>query len=229
MKYNRLELILLADTQYHHLDYQPLLKMYSAYILSGSYILSYGKKLTQAIKREIITKIITNEILMHNFKDGYPNEFNFYDGVYMDTVYTFTFKHIKRGFEHEAIEALPDSDMRVTESGEQWGVLEDNTILNQKQTLELLQQLKEQQRTQELELLAKSVYESPTSNMSKMFSIIGIESTIKDFYGEVKTIEEARTKYKELAKIHHPDMGGDELTFKAIIAGGKYLKAKLSA
>lgn len=44
------------------------------------------------------------------------------------------------------------------------------------------------------------------------------EDTDMKFFEGIRTLEELKTAYRSLVKIHHPDMGGDEKTMKAINA-----------
>lgn len=44
------------------------------------------------------------------------------------------------------------------------------------------------------------------------------------FDGHYKNYEELKKRYRALSKIHHPDRGGDEEKFKAILAEYEYLK-----
>ena len=47
---------------------------------------------------------------------------------------------------------------------------------------------------------------------------------VAKYYGrQMDTIEDVKRKFKELAKVHHPDIGGDELLFKAISNIKQYL------
>lgn len=39
---------------------------------------------------------------------------------------------------------------------------------------------------------------------------------MKNFFENCRTLEELRTEYRRLARIHHPDVGGDEETMKRI-------------
>ena len=48
-------------------------------------------------------------------------------------------------------------------------------------------------------------------------------SFANEHFGSFKTIKEVESKYRELAKIYHPDRGGEELMFKAIANTKQYL------
>jgi len=222
MKYNRLELVLLADSEYNHLDYQPLFNDYKLYSVGGSSIISYGRKPSQATKKEIINKVITNEIFMYSEY----GEFTFMGNSLYNKLYTFSFFHIKRGFEHEAIKICQNSSLITPdEECENWGVSEENIISNPRQTKKIIKILNDEKYIEDLEHLAKAKFEQP--NLNTMFHGFFIERIIDKVFGErYQTKEEVISRYKELVKIHHPDKGGDELIFKAVVSAKKYLIAK---
>ncbi len=220
MKYNRLELLLLGDLQQDNLDYQPLLKDYGVYLLSSTSFISYGKRLSDARKKEIIQKIANKEVAVYEeskYSDGY---FNWWDCSYDETVVTFSFYHTKRGYEHEALPFIENSSS--INYLPEFGLLEDGTILDKKQVQKLVSQIEEKRRVKRLESIAKYKY-NPDANAIVDYSIY---SFCDEHFGKIDNLDQLKIKFRELVNLHHPDKGGDEIMFKAIVAAKDYLKAK---
>ena len=53
-----------------------------------------------------------------------------------------------------------------------------------------------------------------------------ISNFANEYFG--RNCTDIKKKYRELAKVHHPDKGGDELMFKAITRTREYLETKFN-
>lgn len=220
MKYNRLELLLLGNLEIDILDYQPLFKEYGVYMLGSTSFLSYGKRLSLDTKKEIIQKISNHKIKIYedsNYSDGY---FDWWNCAFKNKVVLFSFFHVRRGCEHEALPFVENAASIYY--CPELGLLKDGTILTKSHTQKLVSEIEEESRIIELEAIAKCKYQ-PNLNL---FQVMNIEMWMDEQFGRVKTQLEINKKYKELANIHHPDKGGNELMFKAITAARDYLKEK---
>lgn len=221
MKYNRLELLLLGFTNEDFMKYQPLLKDYGVYMVGSTSIISYGKRLSAATKKEIIQNIANKKVKIYEESKWTDGFFKWWECAYGETVVTFSFFHAKRGYEDEALDFILNGESITYEPV--FGLLEDGTIINKRQTLKLVSEIEDQQSVAKLEAIANCKYK-PTNNP---FEFMHIEMWISKQFGEVKTLAEINQKYKELVNIHHPDKGGCELMFRAITSAKEYLKEKL--
>lgn len=213
-KYNRLELLLLGNTQEYFMEFQPYTQK-GLYIIRGIDFILYNKTATEEQKIEFIDRIVNNRVQIYkpdNYDNGYFNNDGFYDYTLgnMDIV-LFSFLSIKNGDEHTV---LPFLNNDPCDGIEVFGYLENGDILGLRETEEYLNR----QDIHELERIATLSYRSNT--------LLSIETRgfVAKYYGrQMDTIEDVKRRFKELAKLHHPDKGGNELLFKALSNVKTYL------
>ena len=225
-KYNRLELILLSNIDYDYMEFQPYAKR-GLYTLGMTNFILYGVQPTEAEKMELIRRIVTNQIKMQKpYEDqkGYFGDEGFGGYMSYDEIVIFSFLFVAKGMEHLAI---PFTQFEDCDGVEEFGYLDDGTILNAKETKGRIAKLKKEQYIRLLKEISTLSY-SPVNNIADIFRSLSIDSFTEKHFGKPKTIEEVRIKFKELSKMHHPDVGGDELMFKAISNGKTYLIDKIN-
>lgn len=124
-KYNRLELLLMGyhKTEYIELDYYAV---YGAYRGVGLRFLSYEKNLRDNQKYAII---------QDNLKS---HSYNWNDYVFSNIINIYSFSHIRKNNEHIALQALTAVEEIAHLYWERWGVLEDGTILQPKETEKII-------------------------------------------------------------------------------------------
>ncbi len=216
-KYNRLELLLLGNTMEDFMDFQPYTKK-GLYIITSTDFILYNKASTQEQKIKFIDGVVNNRIQiseMNNYEDGYFSDYSFYDYTIRNRdIVLFQFLSINTGEEHTALPFLEDEPC---DSSEVFGYFEDGTILGSQKTQEYMDRLYEQERLQTLKGMATVSY-----NCNILLNV-EVAELVSEYYGHAVTTEDVKRKFKELAKIHHPDIGGNELVFMAISNIKQYL------
>ncbi len=221
-KYNRLELILLSGSKYDLMDFQPY-KDKNLYIVDSCKFIIYNKNPTETQKMKFIENIVMNKIIISDKNKGFSDDQGFFDDFGFDDytihgrdIILFSLLHVKTGEEHIAIPFIAYEDC---DKKEEFGYLRDGTILNVNDTKKYMDIQLEKERIKNLESIATTTY-PPSGGLFGGFNML---TFISDYFGSPKTIKEVEDKFRELAKIHHPDIGGDELLFKAISNTRKYL------
>jgi len=226
-KYNRLELVLLTYKENSLMEFQPH-RSKGVYIVHSSSFILYNRNVCESQKMKLIQNIVRKKTRIkkpNDNNDGYFNTEGFCNYTTGDRdIILFDFLHINTGEEHLSIPFLLDDPCKEVET---FGYLNDGTILNRDDTAKYMEVFQEKERIQHLERMATISYSKDTT-LSGVFQNISISSSIENYFGQVATTEEVKKKYIELAKIHHPDMGGDELVFKALSNIKNYLIDKLN-
>ena len=221
-KYNRLELVLLSGSEYDLMDYQPH-KSKNLYLVSSTEFILYNIYPSEAQKMKLIENIVAGKTRVYEPESGdsaYFNDYCFDDCTLKGRdIVIFDFISINTGEEHMILPLLKSDDFGKIE---QYGYLRDGTILNKIDTKKYMDILLEKERIRDLEHIATTAYIPPSSSTG-MFIGFHMYSFANEHFGSLETIKEVESKYKELAKIYHPDRGGEELMFKAIANTKQYL------
>ncbi len=225
-KYNLVELILLSNSEYDYMEFQPY-KQRGLYILNGINFILYDVHPSEEKKMELIQGIVKNRIkIAMPGKDtkGYFDDMGFDCYKSYDEIVIFSFLHVEKDMEYLAI---PFTHNKLCDGVEEFGYLYNGTILNVEKTTRYMEELSRTQHNQFLEEMATVSY-GRAQNLIDVFSIATIKKFLEDNFGKPTTIDELNNKFKELSKMHHPDVGGDELMFKAISNGKTYLTDKIN-
>jgi len=212
-RYNQLELLFFDNAMEYFMEFQPYAKK-GLYIIEDTEFIIYNKTATEEQKIKFIDGVVNNRTQIFeatNNYTGYFNDLGFYHYTLKGmNVVLFHFLSIKSGDEHTALPFLKDDPC---EGIEVFGYLENGDILGVKETEEYLKQ----QEIHRLKRMAILAYHNniPVSSETKWF--------VGEYYKDVKTIEDVKLKFKELARVYHPDVGGDELVFKAVSNIKQYL------
>ena len=224
-EYNRLEMILLANKDYDFMDFQPY-RNKSLYILLGIDFILYDIQPTETEKMELIRRVVTNRIKIekpNENKKGYFDDIGFGGYAVYDDMVIFSFLYIEKDKEHLAI---PFTNYEACDGVEKFGYMYDGTILNAEETTKYIEEINKVQHIQLLERLS-TVSFRPMRGFADIFSNMSVDSFLEEHFGKPTTTDEISFRFKELSKIHHPDVGGDELMFKAISNGKQYLIDKI--
>ncbi len=216
MKYNRLELLLLHH-EYCDINFQPL-KDKGIYCISSTTFCVYGKRWSVKALQQLTEDIVNHRIQVETVSEFYgetPYDY-FNDHTFYENIMVFEFIFIPRGEEHLFI--TYETDCKVISIG----TLENKKLLSIAETKTAIIDNEEFKRISNLEEVATWEY-----NPDNFFNGFAIYSFSSEHF-KAKTEKGIRSEYKRLAKKYHPDVGGDELMFRALTRSRDYLIGNLT-
>lgn len=211
---NRLELIL-ATSEYD-LSYQPY-KSKGLYLNLGTDLIVYRQdgELTEQRMMNFLKSVATGAAHIDIKKDFIDR---FYEYIATDEDYVkFDFYLLPYEQEHKIIPLIKSeivSDLKKYT----FCVTYDGVVHNLEISAQMIQEHSEKAHIDFLKRIA--AYEP---NPNAFLDGFEISSFAKEHFGKLKSVDEIKQKFKELAKVHHPDKNGNELMFKAICRTKYYL------
>ena len=211
---NRLELIL-ATCEYD-LSYQPY-KSKGLYI-NGTELIVYEQngELTEQRMMYFLNSVVTGAAHINN------NDESFMDSFFEHTIsgadhVKFDFYLLPYGQEQKVIPLVKENSIDDLEKYT-FCVTDDGVVHNLEISARMIQEHKEKAHIEFLQRIA--AYEPNPNSFLDGFEI---SSFANEHFGKLKSVPEIKKKFKELAKIHHPDKNGNELMFKAICRTKEFL------
>ncbi len=199
---NRLELMM-SVYEYHDPLHQPY-KDKGIYIYEFATLIMYGVTLSEKKMMKIAGDMFASTD----------------DGTYYEDTRVY-FIHVKKGKEEVLIplireETLPKNTITIIKPFEE-------DALSIKKSKKYLKRERKAAKLRRLEGVANYV---SIDGLMGVFAASNMDSFIDEHYGKLTTQTEIIKKYRELAKIHHPDAGGKDVIFRAITRAKEYLLNK---
>ena len=225
MKYNKLEL-LLNMTDYD-VSYQPM-KKYGLYIYLDTYFFLYeAGEITEERLMKFVDNVINYRVQVVNPNESYYTQRFFHnscDFFQSEDFIVFDFIVVEKYHEEQIIPFLKESNSDLKHIFIAATI--DGKVLTEEETKVKMLEDKRLQKISYLESIANWKPDPTSEPFRQVFQNMSISNFAETHFG--KDCVDISRKYKELAKKHHPDVGGDELMFKAIARAKEYLQTKIN-
>lgn len=224
MKYNRLELLLnMSD---YDVSYQPM-KKHGLYIYLDTYFFLYeAGEITEERLMKFVDNVINYRVQIANpnglcYTERYFHD-NSYDFFQSEDFIVFDFIVVEKYHEEQIIPFLKESNSDLNHIFIAATI--DGKVLTEEETKVKMLEGKRLQKISYLELIANWKPDPNSEPFRQVFQDMSISNFAETHFG--KDCVDISRKYKELAKKHHPDVGGDALMFRAITRAKEYLQTK---